>query len=161
MNYSHTTLTRPLRKQPKTTPPEFYKWRNSMPVTFKRMEICPVNTKQWSDRRWSVCTSIPQSFSSVHQFPDGTRSARFAPLLVVSARFCAAVRTGECPNRSAPPLVQRQWSSRASLCVWSKKKKKKTALAWFLNNLTGGTAAFIVQVDSLVRSWELGLCPAE
>lgn len=68
---------------------------------------------------------VPQNLCVKHQFPNGTISARFAPLLWVFARSCAGAHRGEYPSTSGLPLVQCQLSWRVSLSVLKKKKKKR------------------------------------
>lgn len=75
---------------------------------------------------------VPQNLCVKHQFPNGTISARFAPLLWVFARSCAGAHRGECPSTSGLLPVQCQWSWHVSLSVLKKKKKReeKNVISW-------------------------------
>lgn len=112
----------------------------------------------------------------MHRFPSGTRSARSAPLLVVSARSCAAAHTGEYPDRLGLLLVQCQWSWHVALCVFITNKKKqchqlnskKHGMTENASNeselLEGKHEACSIHcrnLNSLKASCKLGLCPAQ
>lgn len=74
-----------------------------------------------------LTSCVPQNFCVVHQFPNGTISARSAPLLVVSARSYAGAHRGEYPGMSGLLLVRCQWSWHVSLSVL---KRKSNIISW-------------------------------